>query len=271
MRRKSSEVLVRLATLAILSALGFVLMAFAQFPYPAAPWLKIEVSEIVTLIAFAMYGFGGGAFVALVKTALNLAYHGPVALGIGDLTALFTSMMFLLGLFLTSHIFKWFKKGIGHRILGYVFTTILVTVVLTVLNGIFITPSYLTVYGDHPHFSTCFDEGMIQGVVDYLAPGKTTSANGWIYVGVISSLYGPFNLLKAGLIFVVYELVFNRIIFVLMKRSPKMKKYFASGAILKDKRNAEEEQTLTEGLEEDVKEAETEEVKAEENKLEETK
>ena len=94
-RRNVSEVISRMTILAMLSALGFVLMAFAQIPYPFAPWLKIEVSEIVTLIAYALYGLPGGLFVAFVKTALNLAVHGPVGLGIGDLTALFTSCMFV--------------------------------------------------------------------------------------------------------------------------------------------------------------------------------
>ena len=110
-RRNVKEVITRMCTLAILSALGFVLMAFAQFPYPFAPWLKIEISEIVTFIAYALYGLPGGIIVALVKTLLNLAVHGPVGLGIGDLTAFFTSCMFILGLFVTSHVFKSFKKG----------------------------------------------------------------------------------------------------------------------------------------------------------------
>ena len=104
-RRSAQETITRISTLAVLSALGFVLMAFVQFPYPFAPWLKIEISELITIIAYALYGFPGGLTVALIKTLLNLAVHGPVGLGIGDLTAFITSCMFLLGLFLTSHVF----------------------------------------------------------------------------------------------------------------------------------------------------------------------
>ena len=92
-QRSVGESITRMTTIAMLSALGFVLMAFAQFPYPLAPWLKIEVSEIVTIIAYALYGLPGGISVAVIKTALNLAVHGPVGLGIGDLTALFTSAL----------------------------------------------------------------------------------------------------------------------------------------------------------------------------------
>ena len=122
-RRSAQETITRISTLAVLSALGFVLMAFVQFPYPFAPWLKIEISELVTILAYALYGFPGGLTVALIKTLLNLAVHGPVGLGIGDLTAFITSCMFLLGLFLTSHLFKWFKKGLLFRIFSYLVIT----------------------------------------------------------------------------------------------------------------------------------------------------
>ena len=232
-RRTASESITRIATLAMLSALGFVLMAFAQIPYPPAPWLKIEISELVTIFAYALYGFPGGVFVALVKTLLNLAIHGPVGLGIGDLTAFLTSCTFLLGLFITSHLLKLFKKGLGFRILAYVFIILLVTVVLTVLNAIVITPSYLTVFGPNAHFSTCFEEGAIQNVAKYITGKDDVTINGWGYVGLISSIYAPFNLLKASACFLLYELIFNRLIFIFMKRSPFFQKYFVGSIFTK--------------------------------------
>ena len=234
-QRSASEIISRMTTLAMLSALGFVLMAFAQFPYPFAPWLKIEVSEIVTIIAYALYGLPGGLTVAIIKTALNLAVHGPVGLGIGDLTALFTSLMFVFGLFLTSHILKWFKKGLLFRIISYIFITLLITITLTALNAIFITPSYLTVFGPNAHFSTCFEPDVINNVVAYLTGQKDVEANGWTYIGVISSIYAPFNLMKAGMCFLIYELVFNRLIFVFMRKSEFFQKYFVGNIFVKKK------------------------------------
>ncbi len=225
-RRSAQETITRISTLAVLSALGFVLMAFVQFPYPFAPWLKIEISELITIIAYALYGFPGGLTVALIKTLLNLAVHGPVGLGIGDLTAFITSCMFLLGLFLTSHVFKWFKKGLLFRILSYVVIAAIVTVVMTILNAIVITPSYLTVFGPAPHFSTCFEEGVIQNTAAYLTGNKDATYNAWTYIGVISSIYAPFNLMKAGICCLLYELIFNRLIFLFMRKSPFFQKWF---------------------------------------------
>jgi len=113
-------VITRLSTLAMLAALGFVLMTFAQIPYPLAPWLKIEVSEVVVLIAFALYGFWGGFSVALLKTLLNMAVFGlsKDPLGVGYLTAMFGSLLFLLGLLLFSHVFRFFSKGFWFRVLS---------------------------------------------------------------------------------------------------------------------------------------------------------
>ncbi len=234
-RRSVSETITRITTIAMLAALGFVLMAFAQFPYPLAPWLKIEVSEIVTIVAYAMYGLPGGVAVALIKTLLNLAVHGPVGLGIGDLTAFLTSCMFILGLFLTSHVFKWFKRGLGFRVLSYVVIALIVTFVLTILNAIVITPSYLSVFGPNPHFSTCFDPGVIQDATAYLTGNKDVVADGWMYIGVICSIYIPFNLMKSGACLLVYELIFNRLIFVFMRKSEFFQKYFVGNIFTKKK------------------------------------
>ena len=232
-RRSVSETITRMTTLAMLSALGFVLMAFAQIPYPFAPWLKIEVSEITTIIAYALYGFPGGITVALIKTLLNLAVHGPVGLGIGDLTAFFTSCMFVLGLFLTSHVFKWFKKGLGFRILAYLVVISIVTVVLTLTNAVFITPSYLSVFGPNAHFSTCFEPGVIQNVAKYLTGNSDIQVNGWEYIGMISAIYIPFNLMKAGACCLLYEVLFNRLIFVFMRKSEFFQKYFVGNIFTK--------------------------------------
>ena len=230
--RNASGIITRTATLGMLCALGFVLMSFVQIPYPFAPWLKIEISEVVTIIAYALYGLQGGLIVAIVKTSLNLLVHGPVGLGIGDLTAFITSCMFILGLFITSRL-KLFKKGLGFRMLAYGIIAVVVTTVMTILNAIVITPSYLTVFGSNPHFSTCFDEGVIQNVTVYITKNNDTQANGWSYIGLICSIYGPFNLLKATACCLIYEILFNRLIFVFMRRSPFFQKWFMGNIFIK--------------------------------------
>jgi len=229
-RRNVKEVISRIATLGMLSALGFVLMAFAQFPYPAAPWLKIEISEIVVIIAYALYGFPGGIFVALVKAALNLAVRGLSGpFGIGDITALFTSIMFIIALLLTSHVFKWFKKGLLFRIFAYIFIAVFVSIILTGFNALFITPTYLS-----SSFTSCFNEGIVQNVTAFLTGDKSSIHNAGAYVGAVSLIYIPFNLMKVGMCCAIYELLFNRLIFVFMRKSEFFNKYFVGNIFVKD-------------------------------------
>ena len=232
MRRHGSEVITRLTTIALLSALGFVLMAFCRFSYPFAPWLMIEISDLVVLIAYAAYGFTGSLTVAVLKTGLDLAIHGLTGIyGIGNITALLTSLLYVLMLFITSHVMKLFKKGIGFRILAYTLIVIVVSVVMTFLNYLFITPTYLT-----GAFTTCFNSESVQTVMDgFKSMGISQNA----YPLAIIVVYLPFNLLKGIIITAIYEILFNRLIFVILQRSPKMKKYFL-GSIFKKEEKEED-------------------------------
>lgn len=245
--RKPSEIITRIATLAVLSALGAVLMAFVKIPDPFAPWLEIEISEIVTIIGYALYGLPGGALVAIIKTGLKLLFVGTSSNFLGELTAIIASLMFILGMFITSRL-KWFKKGIGFRIIAYFAISILVAVTMTLLNAIFITPSYMTIYANPPRLSTCFEDGMTLKVYDYLAKlvGFKTGVEGaWPYIGIISLIYFPFNLLKVVICFGIYELLFNRLIFIFMRRSEFFQKWFV-GNIFTKKEETKQEQPIVE-------------------------
>lgn len=240
MKRKASEIVSRMATIAILAALGFVLMAYAKFPYPLMPFLEIEISDTVVLVAYALYGFGGALAVAIFKTLMNLLILGPVGFyGIGQITAFLASLTYVLGLFLCSHIFKWFKRGLVWRIVSYLFITVLVSVVMTALNLLFITPTFVV----QTRFSTCFDPEAIQAVEGYFSKFGST------YFTMVSAVYLPFNLLKGALVTAVYEIIFNRLIFVLMARSPKMQKYFLGPIILKKPKEIKEDQKAPEDKE----------------------
>ena len=223
-RRSVKESITRITTLGLLSALGFVLMAFAQFPYPLAPWLKIEVSELITIIAYALYGLPGGLSVALIKTLLNLAVHGPVGLGIGDLTAFITSCMY--------------------GFLGWSFTQIDPDA-----SNFSTLLANATVYGPNPHFSTCFGEGVIQDVIAFINKNLkwNVEANVGTYIGIIAVIYVPFNLMKAIVCCLVYELVFNRLIFVFMRQSPFFQKWFVGNIFTKkveEKPSTDEDEEL---------------------------
>ena len=214
MYRKDYQVILRLSTIAFLSALGFVLMAYLRIDYPLGPWLKIELSDITVLIGYVLFSFPGGIAVAILKTALDLLVHGLTGVfGIGNITALISSLMYVLALFITSHILKLFKKGLGYRIIGYIFITVFVSLIMVFLNALFITPTYLS-----GKYTTCFDVEVRNQVVAALKGNN--------YFLSVFILYFPFNLIKASSICILYELIFNRLIFVLIRNNPKIGKYF---------------------------------------------
>lgn len=233
MRRKTSDILVQMTTLALLSSLGFVIMSFVRIPYPIAPWLMIEFSDLVVLLGYAMYGFTGAVTVSVLKTLLDFAIHGIVGpFGIGNITALLTSLTFTFALFLTAKVFHLFNKGIKKRILGYALIILFESVLLTFLNVLFITPTYLT-----GRFTTCFDSEAVAAVIE----GMKDYVQGLSYTGLIFVVYFPFNLLKGIISCLLYELVFNRLLFVILQRSPKVQKYFVGANFLKhSKENIED-------------------------------
>ena len=118
------KLIFNISTTAILSALGAVLMIIGHYlPYPIAPFLKLEPSDTVVIVAYAICGFPSAFCTAIIKTLLDFLINGPTgAYAIGQIIALTTSMCYVLGIYLCSSVFKFFKKGLPYRILSYVIT-----------------------------------------------------------------------------------------------------------------------------------------------------
>lgn len=232
MKRKTGEVITRMTTIAVLGCLGFIFMAFLRIPFPLAPWLMIEISEITVLVGYALYGFGGAFSIALIKTLLDLLINGIVGpYGIGNITAILTSLVFILAMFITSHLFKMFNKGLGMRIVAYLIVVSSVTIVMTLLNYMFITPIYIT-----GKLTTCFDTEAAGEVMSMLADYGISQSDYFLAIFII---YAPFNLLKGTVVCVIYEALINRLIFKHMQKSEFMKKYFL-GPVFKNKDKEEE-------------------------------
>ena len=223
MKRNISQIITRMTTIAILSALGTVIMLFVKIPNPISPWLEIEFSDTIILVGYALYGLPGALSIALMKTFFSFLYQGVGYFAIGQIAALLTSLSFILGIYIFSRVLHWFKKGLKYRILSYVFIGIIVTVIMTVANFIFITPTFIS-----GQWATFYNSDIIAGIErDYAEYGSN-------YVLITIVLYVPFNLVKAFIVQFVYEIVFNRLIFVLFKNNDFVQKYFI-GTIEKKK------------------------------------
>jgi len=223
MRRNFSEIITRMSTIAILSALGTVIMLFIKIPYVFAPWLEIEFSDTIILVAYALYGLPGALATAIIKTLFSFIFQGVGFLGIGQISAFIASVSYILGIYICSHVLKWFRRGFLYRILSYVIIAVIVSLIMTLLNILFITPTYMA-----GQWATCFNSDIVNSIVN------TYPDYGSNFIMIMVFLYVPFNLMKALIVELVYELVFNRLIFVIFKDNAFVQKYFI-GCITKKK------------------------------------
>lgn len=177
----------KIATLGILSALGAVLMLL-EIPYPFVPFLQIDLSDVVVLVIFVLYGWKEAALVGVLKAVVHLLFKGPVGpAAIGQITAFIASMSYVVGMYVTSN-----KLNLN-RYVGAVITVVIVTLLMTVCNYLFITPIW-------------FGELTFLDIKDWVTPQafieNSTLQGG--YLTTILIVYVPFNLLKGGIIVAVF-------------------------------------------------------------------
>ena len=134
-----------LVFLAILAAWGIVLRQF-DFPIlPAAPFLKVDLSDLTALIALIVHGPVGLVIVALIRDSLNYVLKGgEVGIPIGAIM----SFVATLAMFLPAHIaLKYMKQG--HKWFKYAFMSIglilLLTVSMALINYYVALPLYIKV------------------------------------------------------------------------------------------------------------------------------
>ncbi len=235
MRRKSSLALYRMAIVAVLSALGVVLMLYVKIPYPLASWCEIEISDLTVVVGYVLTGFPGALSIAFIKTLIHLLVMPTNGFGgapyVGDLAALLSSLLYLLAIEVLNRVFHLFRKGFLFRLLAYVLLALFVSLGMTLLNMLFITPSFLA-----PGYTTCFDSEAVKGVEESLGQMGFPFS----YPIIILAVYIPFNLLKSALILALYEVLFNTLFFRLMKNNAIVLSLTGKE---KDKKNV-----LTEGL-----------------------
>jgi len=176
----------RLTTLAILSALGAVLMLF-EIPYLI---MAIDVSDVVVLIAFFLFSWKEAAFVGVMKALVHLLLKGAVGpMAVGQITAFLASISYVAGLSLTIWL------GVHRRSLQSILTIAMVTVLMTVANYFFITPLWFsapTVW--HLGFDITPDTFGIDGI-----------SGG--YLTTILIVYVPFNIIKGAIVLSVYHII----------------------------------------------------------------
>ena len=183
----------KLVTLGVLSALGAVLMIL-EIPYPLVGFLTFDVSDVVVLIVFVLYGWKEAAAVGVLKALVHMLFKGPVmgpiAIPIGQITAFIASMSYVLAMYLS------FDKLKLNKYVSAIVSIFIVAIIMTILNYFFITPIFIGYwwYTEIPFPVTPASYGFdIQGG----------------YLAAMIIVYIPFNLIKASLITVSFIIIWE--------------------------------------------------------------
>ncbi|MCH4172630.1 MAG: ECF transporter S component [Lactobacillus sp.] len=170
----------RLVSIAMMSAIAYIVMFFAFPIMPAFGFLKADLSDLVVLIGTFIYGPTGGIAIAFVRSLLHfLTSGGNLPSLIGDTASFIASTVFLLPMYyvLRKH------SGAGRQALASTLATIVLALVMGFLNLVIITPLYMQLLG--------MSVGM--PLIKY------------VLIAVV-----PFNLIKGALISAVFSVVYVR-------------------------------------------------------------
>lgn len=189
----------KIVLLAILAALGSILM-FIEIPYPIAPFLRFDLSELVILLTVEIFGFWPSVLVAVIKSLMYVMVMGVTTpMGIGVITAFIASVII-------SGLYVLVKKGINgttfsKKFLRFLLIIIGFSMILTICNYLFITPIY---FG-----GLWFTDVKDWATLSSFIPGLPFDLG---YGAAIAFIYIPFNSLKGLLVLTVYEIISPRLI-----------------------------------------------------------
>ena len=197
----------KLVLAAVLAALGMIL-GLIEIPYPFAPWLNLDLSEVVVLVAISMLGFKTALFVCVCKFFISILFKGPVGpIAIGQITALIASLSICCVYYFLSRHLK-LKNALVTYIVNMFITMFVFAMIMFILNYLFVTPTYLmqrpTWFTQLPFtvdiaaFNQQYGTNIsVSGILNFLSP----------YGQAIFIIYFPFNFIKGVISAIVYYIV----------------------------------------------------------------
>ena len=182
-----------IAKLAILSAMAVVLL-YIEFPLlPATPWLKLNVSDVPTLLASFMFGPISGIVVNGVKVGVCLLIRGTSTAFVGDLANFLVGCSFVLPASILYQKLLSKKGAVASLALG----TGVMTVFGSLFNAWFLIPRFAVMYG------LPLDAIIAMGTQ---VNGAITDLSTLVLLAVV-----PFNLLKGVLVSVLTFFLYKRV------------------------------------------------------------
>lgn len=176
-RKLSTRVLVKVG---LLSAVAFLLM-FIEMPIPGLfpDFLKIDISDMLALIAGLAMGPAAGICVEIVKNFLHTIVATTTG-GVGEIANIIVGSAFVVA---TSVVYRR-KKDFKSLVIGFVCGTLAIIAVGSIVNYFFLLPFY----------------GQLMGMDAIISLGKAVNPNVHNLLTFVIWFIAPFNLIKGVMI-----------------------------------------------------------------------
>ncbi len=133
----------KVAVIGVMSAIAGILMFF-EFPMPFAPsFYKIDLSELPVLICGFAYGPVAGVLAEAVKILVKLILKGTSTAFVGELANFVVGCALILPATLVYHV----KKSKKTALIGCIVGTVVITIVGTAFNAVYLLPKFAELYG----------------------------------------------------------------------------------------------------------------------------
>ena len=186
--------------ISVLGVISFILMFFEiPLPWLAPPFMKIDISDLPSLIGSFAIGPMAGVIIQLLKNVLNVLIEGSTTGGVGELDNFVVGSAFAYTAGFVYYKNKTFKRAIIGLILG----TIVMTLVITLANYFVMFPLYAKLMGQD-----------IQVFIDMgTAINKNiTDLGSLMLISVV-----PFNIVKGIMVTAITLLVYKKVSPILHK------------------------------------------------------
>ena len=142
--KKSTWTTKTMTKISVLGVISFILMYF-KFPvvWLAPPFLKMDISDLPSLLGAFALGPMAGVLMQLLKNVLNLIYEGTTTAGVGVFVNFFSGSVFAL----IAGMIYFRKKDFKNAIIGMLVGIISMTAIMAIANYYVMFPLYAKLFG----------------------------------------------------------------------------------------------------------------------------
>lgn len=186
--------------ISVLGVISFILMFFEiPMPFLAPTFMKIDISDLPSLIGSFAIGPMAGVIIQLLKNVLNVLIEGSTTGGVGELANFVVGSAFAY----TAGFVYYKKKTFGRAVVGLLLGTVIMTIIITLANYFIMFPLYAKLMGQDIQVFVDMGTAINKNITDL----KTM-----MLISVV-----PFNLLKGVMITALTLLIYKRVSPILHK------------------------------------------------------